>query len=292
MLVTQTNFENIPLMRRGKVRDVYDLDNYLLIVVTDRISAFDVIMPNAIPRKGEVLNQISAFWFGQTDSIIRNHFVSTDVKTFPDICKPYDSALEKRSMLVHKSKALPIECIVRGYVSGSGWKEYLKTGSICGIKLPSGLKESDKLPEPIFTPSTKAEEGHDQNISFEKVKNIIGTGVAHKIKETCIQVYSHAQKLASEKGIIIADTKMEFGLIDDELILIDELLTPDSSRFWPADNYKPGGSQPSYDKQFLRDYLISIKWDNNTPAPMLPQDIIMKTSEKYLEALRLFTRLE
>lgn len=289
MIVTQTNFKNIPLMRRGKVRDVYDLDKYLLIVVTDRISAFDVIMPNPIPRKGEVLNQISAFWFEQTRSIIRNHVVSIDVKDFPELCKPYNDILDKRSMLVHKSQAMPIECIIRGYISGSGWNEYLKTGSICGIKLPAGLKESDKLPEPIFTPSTKAEEGHDQNISFEKVKDLVGVDFAQKIRDTSIRVYSHAQKTASEKGIIIADTKMEFGVKDGELIIIDELLTPDSSRFWPADQYKPGGRQASYDKQFLRDYLLSINWDNNTPAPLLPEEIINNTANKYLEALRLFT---
>ena len=289
MIITQTNFETIPLSRRGKVRDVYDLGNYLLLVVTDRISAFDVIMRNPIPRKGEVLNQISAFWFEQTHTILKNHVVSTNPSNFPEICSPYAEILDKRSMLVHKSKPFPIECIVRGYVSGSGWKEYQKTGAICGMKLPVGLKESAALSEPIFTPSTKAEEGHDENISFEKVKDLIGAEAAEQIKEKSIQIYLHAQKIASEKGIIIADTKMEFGIKDGELIIIDELLTPDSSRFWPADRYKPGGPQPSYDKQFLRDYLISIRWDNNTPAPLLPDDIINKTSEKYLEALRLFT---
>ena len=277
------------LWRRGKVRDVYDLGDYLLIIVTDRISAFDVIMPNPIPRKGEVLNRISAFWFDKTRSLIDNHVVSLDIGTFPEVCKPYHEVLDRRSMLVFKSTPMPIECIVRGYVSGSGWNEYLKTGSICGIKLPSGLKESDKLPEPVFTPSTKAEEGHDQNISFEKVKDLIGTEIAEKIRETSIRIYLHAQKVAAEKGVIIADTKMEFGIKDGKLIIIDELLTPDSSRFWPADQYKPGGRQPSYDKQFLRDYLLSIKWDNNTAAPELPEEIIKKTSEKYLEALKLFT---
>lgn len=289
MIVSSTQFENIPLLRRGKVRDVYDLEDYLLIVVTDRISAFDVIMPNPIPRKGEVLNRISAFWFDNTRSIIDNHVVSIDISRFPEVCKPYHEILAYRSMLVHKSTPMPIECIVRGYVSGSGWNEYQKTGAICGIRLPSGLKESDKLPEPVFTPSTKAEEGHDQNISFERVKELIGSEIAEKIRETSIRIYLQAQKVAAEKGIIIADTKMEFGIKDGRLILIDELLTPDSSRFWPADQYKPGGRQPSYDKQFLRDYLLSIKWDNNTAAPELPAEIIKKTSEKYLEALRLFT---
>ena len=289
MIVTSTHFENIPLLRRGKVRDVYDLGNFLLIVVTDRISAFDVIMPNPIPRKGEVLNRISAFWFDQTKTLIDNHVVSLDISAFPEMCQPYRDVLDRRSMLVHKSIPMPIECIVRGYISGSGWNEYVKTGSICGIKLPAGLKESDKLPEPLFTPSTKAEEGHDQNISFEKVKDLIGSEIAEKIRETSVRIYLHAQKVAAEKGIIIADTKMEFGVKDGKLIIIDELLTPDSSRFWPADQYKPGGRQPSYDKQFLRDYLISIKWDNNTAAPELPEEIIQKTSEKYLEALRLFT---
>lgn len=289
MIVSSTHFENIPLLRRGKVRDVYDLGDYLLIVVTDRISAFDVIMPNPIPRKGEVLNQISAFWFDQTRSLIDNHVVSLDSNTFPELCRAYHDVLDRRSMLVHKSTPMPIECIVRGYVSGSGWNEYQKTGAICGIKLPAGLKESDKLPEPIFTPSTKAEEGHDQNISFEKVKDLIGSEIGEMIRETSIRIYRHAQKVAAEKGIIIADTKMEFGIKEGKLIIIDELLTPDSSRFWPADQYKPGGRQPSYDKQFLRDYLLSIKWDNNTAAPELPDEIIKKTSEKYLEALRLFT---
>jgi phosphoribosylaminoimidazole-succinocarboxamide synthase len=289
MIVTQTQFKDIPLLRRGKVRDVYDLGDRLLIVVTDRISAFDVIMPNPIPRKGEVLNQISAFWFDQSKSIIDNHVISVDVNQFPDICRPYQDILDRRSMLVHKSNPMPIECIVRGYVSGSGWNEYLKTGSICGIQLPPGLKESDKLPEPIFTPSTKAEEGHDQNISFEKVKDMIGSDTAEKIRDTSIRIYIHAQKIAAEKGIIIADTKMEFGVKEGQLIIIDELLTPDSSRFWPADQYRPGGRQPSYDKQFLRDYLISIRWDNNTAAPQLPEEVIRKTGEKYLEALRLFT---
>ena len=289
MIVTQTQFKDIPLLRRGKVRDVYDLGDRLLIVVTDRISAFDVIMPNPIPRKGEVLNQISAFWFDQSKSIIDNHVISVDVNQFPDICRPYQDILDRRSMLVHKSNPMPIECIVRGYVSGSGWNEYLKTGSICGIQLPPGLKESDKLPEPIFTPSTKAEEGHDQNISFEKVKDMIGAYTAEKIRDTSIRIYTHAQKIAAQKGIIIADTKMEFGIKDEQLIIIDELLTPDSSRFWPADQYRPGGRQPSYDKQFLRDYLISIRWDTNTAAPQLPEEVIRKTGEKYLEALRLFT---
>ncbi len=289
MIVTQTEFKDIPLLRRGKVRDVYELDEKLLIVVTDRISAFDVIMPNPIPRKGEVLNQISAFWFNQTRAVINNHVISIDVEKFPAVCTPYKEVLDKRSMLVHKSNPLPIECIVRGYISGSGWNEYVKTGSVCGVKLPAGLKESDKLPEAIFTPSTKAEEGHDQNISFEKVRDMLGAEIADKVRDTAISIYTNAQKIAAEKGIIIADTKMEFGIKDGNLILIDELLTPDSSRFWPADQYRPGGRQPSYDKQFLRDYLISIRWNNNTPAPPLPDEVINKTQEKYLQALRLFT---
>lgn len=287
--VQQTDFKNLKLMRRGKVRDVYDLGDKLLIVVTDRISAFDVIMKDPIPQKGVVLNTMASFWFDQTRHIIRNHVITTDVEKYPEPCKTYRDALQGRSMLVEKAKSLPVECIVRGYISGSGWNEYQKTGTVCGVVLPQGLKESDKLPEPIFTPTTKAEQGHDQNITFDEMCKTIGKDVAEQIRATSIKIYQFAQTLAASKGIIIADTKMEFGIKDGELILIDELLSPDSSRFWPADQYKPGDKQPSYDKQFLRDYLLAIKWDNNTAAPILPEDIIKKTGEKYREALRLIT---
>jgi phosphoribosylaminoimidazole-succinocarboxamide synthase len=285
--ISQTNFQDLKLFRRGKVRDVYEVGEYLLIVATDRISAFDAIMPNPIPRKGEVLTQISKFWFERTKSIIPNHVVTTDADNFPEICKPYLADLRDRSMLVVKTEPLPVECVVRGYVTGSGYNEYLKTGSISGVTLAKGLMESERLPRPIFTPTTKAEQGHDQSITFDNVVNLVGEENAEKIRGLSIAVYQLAQKIASEKGILIADTKMEFGLKDGELILIDELLTPDSSRFWPLTQYKPGMKQPSYDKQFLRDYLLSIKWDNNTPPPQLPEEIIRKTSDKYLEALRL-----
>ncbi|MCK6543831.1 phosphoribosylaminoimidazolesuccinocarboxamide synthase [bacterium] len=287
--VQQTDFKNLKLMRRGKVRDVYDLGDKLLIVVTDRISAFDVIMKDPIPQKGVVLNTMASFWFDQTRHIIRNHVITTDVEKYPEPCKTYRDALQGRSMLVEKAKSLPVECIVRGYISGSGWNEYQRTGTVCGVVLPQGLKESDKLPEPIFTPTTKAEQGHDQNITFDEMCKTIGKDVAEQVRATSIKIYQFAQTLAASKGIIIADTKMEFGIKDGELILIDELLSPDSSRFWPADQYKPGDKQPSYDKQFLRDYLLAIKWDNNTAAPILPEDIIKKTGEKYREALRLIT---
>lgn len=287
--VQQTDFKNLKLMRRGKVRDVYDLGDKLLIVVTDRISAFDVIMKDPIPQKGVVLNTMASFWFDQTRHIIRNHVITTDVEKYPEPCKAYRDELQGRSMLVEKAKSLPVECIVRGYISGSGWNEYQKTGAVCGVVLPQGLKESDKLPEPIFTPTTKAEQGHDQNITFDEMCKTIGKDVAEQVRATSIKIYQFAQTLAASKGIIIADTKMEFGIKDGELILIDELLSPDSSRFWPADQYKPGDKQPSYDKQFLRDYLLAIKWDNNTAAPILPEDIIKKTGEKYREALRLIT---
>ncbi len=286
--LAQTDFPTLKLFRRGKVRDVYEAGDHLLIVATDRISAFDAVMPNPIPRKGEVLTQISKFWFEKTKSIVPNHMVTTDTEKYPGICKPYLKELRDRSMLVMKTQPLPVECVVRGYITGSGYLEYLKTGSVSGINMAKGLMESERLPRPIFTPTTKAEQGHDQSITFEDVIKMIGEENAERIRGLSIAVYTLAQKIASEKGIIIADTKMEFGLKDGEVILIDELLTPDSSRFWPLSQYKPGAKQPSYDKQFLRDYLLSTKWDNNTPPPQLPEEIIRKTSEKYLEAMRLF----
>lgn len=281
----QTDFPNLQLLGRGKVRDLYDLGEYLLLVATDRLSAFDVIMPQGIPHKGRVLTQISAFWFQHTSDIIANHIVSLNVDDFPSVCWPYRAQLEGRSMLVAKTQPLPIECVVRGYLSGSGWLEYQGTGSVCGIKLPSGLRESDKLPEPIFTPATKAEAGqHDENISFERTTQIIGKERAEQLRDYSIRIYERARAMAEQRGIIIADTKMEFGVREGQLILIDELLTPDSSRFWPQASYQPGGSQPSFDKQFVRDYLLSIKWNKQPPAPNLSEEVIRVTSEKYLEA--------
>ncbi len=284
-IISQTEFKSLTLKGRGKVRDIYDLGDRLLIVATDRISAFDVVMPNPIPDKGKVLTQLSRFWFDLTKEIISNHVISTEVKDFPQECRIYQEDLNGRSMLVLKADSLPVECVVRGYLSGSGWEEYKKTGEVCGILLPKGLVESSKLEEPIFTPSTKAEQGlHDENISFEKMEKIVGKDLAQQLKSVSIGVYQRARDFAEQRGILIADTKMEFGIKDGKLILIDELLTPDSSRFWPKDGYRPGGSQKSFDKQFLRDYLLSIKWNKTPPAPELPEDIIKKTREKYLEA--------
>lgn len=285
-LVLTTDFPDLKLAGRGKVRDIYDLGDALLIVTTDRISAFDVIMNEGIPDKGYVLTQISSFWFRQMEDIIPNHIISTDVKDFPAECQKYAAQLEGRSMLVKKAKPLPVECIVRGYISGSGWKDYKATGAICGITLPAGLVESSKLEEPIFTPSTKAELGeHDENISFEKCVELVGKEMAEKIRDVTIAIYKRARDIADTKGIIIADTKFEYGIFNGELIIIDECMTPDSSRFWPKDSYKPGGAQPSFDKQFLRDYLETLDWNKTAPAPPLPAEIVEKTGEKYMEAL-------
>jgi len=284
-VVSRTEFKNLPLKGRGKVRDIYDLGDRLLIVATDRISAFDVVMPNPIPDKGKVLTQLSKFWFDMTKEIVPNHIISTDVKDFPEECRPYQEVLRDRSMLVVKTQPLPIECVVRGYLSGSGWEEYRKTCEVCGIPLPKGLLESSKLEEPIFTPATKEEIGlHDENITFERVETIVGKELAQRLKFLSLVIYKKAHDFAESRGILIADTKMEFGIKDGRLLLIDELFTPDSSRFWPKDDYRPGGSQKSFDKQFLRDYLLSIRWDKNPPAPHLPEEIIQKTREKYLEA--------
>ncbi len=286
-LVMQTDFPGLKLMARGKVRDIYDLGDSLLLVTSDRISAFDVIMNEPIPDKGFVLTQISAFWFRQMEDIVKNHIISIDVADFPAECQPYADVLKGRSMLVKKAKPLPVECIVRGYVSGSGWKDYKATGAISGVQLPSGLKESDRLPEPIFTPSTKAELGtHDENISFEAMAELCGGSLAEQARDYTLRIYTRARDLALEKGIIIADTKFEFGVYDGELIIIDECMTPDSSRFWPKDQYRPGGPQPSFDKQFLRDYLETLDWGKCAPAPPLPTEIVTKTAEKYREALR------
>ncbi|PIV20718.1 MAG: phosphoribosylaminoimidazolesuccinocarboxamide synthase [Deltaproteobacteria bacterium CG03_land_8_20_14_0_80_45_14] len=284
-VVSNTDFKNLKLKGRGKVRDIYDLGDQLLIVATDRMSAFDVVMPNPIPDKGRILTQLSKFWFDLTKDIVPNHVLSTKVEDYPKDCQPYQEMLRDRSMLVTKTEVLPVECVVRGYLSGSGWEEYRKTGEVCGIRLPEGLVESSKLDEPILTPATKAEMGlHDENISFEKMEKIVGKELGQRLKTLSIAIYEKAGGIAEKKGIIIADTKMEFGIKDGKLILIDELLTPDSSRFWPKDEYQPGGPQKSFDKQFLRDYLLSIRWDKSPPAPQLPEEIVRKTREKYLEA--------
>jgi phosphoribosylaminoimidazole-succinocarboxamide synthase len=288
--VLQTNYPDLKLAARGKVRDIYDLDDALLIVTTDRISAFDVIMNEGIPHKGYVLTQISTFWFRQVEDIIPNHIISTDVKDFPAVCQPYAAELAGRSMLVKKAKPLPAECIVRGYLSGSGWKDYKATGAVCGIQLPPGLVESAKLPEPIFTPSTKAELGtHDENISYAQMVEMCGAEIAEQVRDATLKIYAKARDIADAKGIIIADTKFEFGIYEGKLIIIDECMTPDSSRFWPKDGYKPGGGQPSFDKQFLRDYLETLDWNKTAPAPPLPPEIVEKTGQKYLEALTRLT---
>ncbi len=284
-VISTTEFKTLNLKGRGKVRDIYDLGDRLLIVATDRISAFDVVMPNPIPDKGKVLTQLSKFWFELTKEIVPNHVISTEVEGFPKECKPYQEILRGRSMLVVKTEPLSVECVVRGYLSGSGWEEYKKKREVCGIPLSKGRLESSKLDEPIFTPATKAEMGlHDENITFEKVEKVVGKELAQKLRSLSMAIYKKARDFAEQRGILIADTKMEFGIKDGKLLLIDELLTPDSSRFWPKDDYRPGGSQKSFDKQFLRDYLLSLKWDKSPPAPELPEEIIRKTREKYLEA--------
>ncbi len=289
-IVTETNCPELNLINRGKVRDIYDLGEHLLIVTTDRISAFDVIMNEGIPQKGYVLTQISKFWFEQMADLIPNHLISTEVDDFPAITHQYRDQLEGRSMLTKKASPLPVECIVRGYISGSGWKEYQQQGSVCSIPLPAGLVQSDKLPQTLFTPSTKADLGeHDENISFEKAVELCGKEIAEQVRDISITIYERARDLADTKGIIIADTKFEFGIYNDELIWIDEALTPDSSRFWPKDQYQPGGAQPSFDKQFLRDYLETLDWGKVAPAPDLPEEIVRKTGEKYLEALKRLT---
>ncbi len=288
-----SDFSGLKMVARGKVRDIYDLGEALLLVTSDRISAFDVIMNEPIPHKGEVLTSISCFWFSQMEDIVKNHIISTDVAEYPAECQPYAAQLRGRSMLVRKAQPLPVECIVRGYVSGSGWKDYKATGSICGIALPAGLKESDRLEQPIFTPSTKADLGsHDENISFDRMVELCGRDLAEKAREYTLKIYSRARDFADEKGIIIADTKFEFGVYDGELIIIDECMTPDSSRFWLKSEYKPGGAQASFDKQFLRDYLETLDWNKEAPAPPLPEEIIRKTSDKYREALSRIAGIE
>lgn len=289
-VILKTNFPKLNFVKSGKVRDIYDLGEYFLIISTDRLSAFDVIMGQGIPFKGKVLTKISEFWFDHTKNIIKNHLITTDVNQFPKECLEYAEDLEGRSMLVQKADVVQIESVVRGYITGSGWSDYKKNGEVCGIKLPVGLVESEKFPEPLFTPATKAEIGlHDENISEDVAKEIAGVDTIDFMKNKTIEIYKKAVEFAIGKGIIIADTKMEFGKIGDEIILVDELLTPDSSRFWPLDKYEKGKSQESFDKQFVRDYLISIKFNKQPPPPPLPEDIIQKTSEKYLEALEKLT---
>jgi len=288
--ILETNFKNLNLVRKGKVRDIYDLGDTLLMVTTDRVSAFDVVLPNGIPDKGKVLTQISAFWFTEMEDLIGNHLISHDVDQFPEICKPYAEVLEGRSMLVKKADPLPVECIVRGYISGSGWKSYQKEGHVCGIELPGGLKESDKLPQPLYTPSTKAEVGdHDINVDFDHTVALLGKAHAEKLRDLSLAIYNRGVEKALVKNIIIADTKFEFGVKDGEIILIDEVLTPDSSRFWPQKTYCPGGAQKSFDKQFIRDWLESSGWDKKVPGPELPADVIEQTADKYREVLELIT---
>ena len=287
--VYETDFPNLNLLKKGKVRDVYDLGEHLLMVASDRISAFDVVMPNPIPDKGRILTKISLFWFDIMKSLVENHVVSSNVEEYPESCRPYAESLKERSMLVKKAEPLSVECIVRGYISGSGWNSYQKDCTVCGIRLPEGLKESEKLPEPIFTPSTKADVGHDINIDFEEASKLIGAELAEKARSLSLAVYQKGAELAAERGIIIADTKFEFGKIGNDLILIDEVLTPDSSRFWPKSSYEPGQSQESFDKQYLRDYLNTLNWDKTPPAPTLPDDVIENTRNKYLEALTILT---
>ncbi len=280
---------DFPLFKKGKVRDVYEVGECLLIVASDRISAFDWVLPSLIPNKGKILTQLSKFWFEYTELISPNHMIATHVDEYPEELHKYREKLEKRSMVVKKTEVVPVECVVRGYLEGSGWKEYKSAGKTSGIKLPAGLKQADRLDEPIFTPATKAEEGHDINISFKEMQKIIGSDRAKKIKSVCLKLYQKASLYALSKGIIIADTKFEFGLYNDELILVDEIFTPDSSRFWPVESYAPGKSQPSLDKQFVRDYLESTDWDKNSPPPPLPPEIIQQTAERYTEIYRLLT---
>jgi phosphoribosylaminoimidazole-succinocarboxamide synthase len=285
----QLELPGIRKLKSGKVREIFDLGDHLLFVASDRISAFDVIMPNGIPRKGEVLTQISYFWFAQTESFQPNHLISRANDPLPAKLQPFAAKLARRSMIVKKASPLAIECVVRGYLAGSGWKEYQERQSVCGIKLPPGLKESSELPEPLFTPATKAESGHDENISFVEAARIVGEDIAEQARAASMKIYNFARDYARQRGIIIADTKFEFGLLDGKLILIDELLTPDSSRFWPADQYQPGKSQPSFDKQFVRDYLETLDWNKTPPGPVLPPEVVAKSQAKYFEAYERLT---
>ena len=289
-VVIKTDFNDVKLLRRGKVRDVYEIDDYLLIVATDRVSAFDVVLPTGISEKGKMLTQISLYWFRQMSEIIENHIVATEVKNYPAVLHKYSAVLDGRSMLVKRAEPMPVECIVRGYLSGAGWAEYKEKATVCGIRLPSGLVESSRLDEPIFTPSTKAEEGHDINISFDAMRKIVGDTTARQLRETTLAVYGRARELAERKGIIIADTKMEFGLREGKLMLIDELLTPDSSRFWSVKEYEAGRAQDSFDKQIVRDYLLTLDWNKTYPGPELPEEIIRKTAARYREIEEILTK--
>lgn len=291
-VVLQTNFPELKLLNRGKVRDIYDLGEHLLIVATDRISAFDCVLPNGIPDKGKVLTQLSVFWFDFLEPITKTHFVTDRIDEMPETVRKYEDILAGRSMLVRRANVFPLECVVRGYLAGSGWREYQKTQSICGVQLPPGLKEADKLPEPVFTPARKATEGHDENISFERACEIVGEGTGKTLRDKSLQVYKTAAEHAAKCGLILCDTKFEWGTCDGEILLVDEVLTPDSSRFWSVDRYAPGGPQQSFDKQFVRDYLDSLDWDKTPPAPELPEDVIRKTAEKYREAFRRLTGRE
>jgi phosphoribosylaminoimidazole-succinocarboxamide synthase len=284
--VLATKLKGVPRFRTGKVRDVYDLGDKLLIVVTDRLSAFDVVLPDPIPDKGKVLNQLSAFWFERFQGIVANHMISVDVREFPTQLKPYRGILEGRAMLARKTQPLPVECVVRGFLAGSGWKDYQRTGAVCGIRLPGGLKEAARLDKPIFTPSTKAEAGHDENITGERFQELVGRYRAIQVEAVSVRIYEQAREFAESKGIIIADTKFEFGTYDDRLMLIDEVLTPDSSRFWDKSSYQPGSSPASFDKQFTRDYLERIQWNKRPPAPKLPPEVITGTRQRYLEAFQ------
>ncbi len=288
--ILETNLPDIPALKHGKVRDLYDLGDKLLIVATDRISAFDCILPTGIPGKGEILTKICEFWFNLTNSVASNHLITTKVSEFPTELRKYSDILDGHSMLVKKTKVIPVECVARGWLTGSGWKEYKAKGSVCGIKLPLGLLESSKLSEPIFTPTTKAHEGHDMPLTYAEVEKIVGKETAQFLKSKTLELYKFASEYALKKGVIIADTKFEFGQIDNEIILIDEIFTPDSSRFWAVSDYEPGRPQKSFDKQFVRDYLESLDWDKTPPAPELPPEIAQKTREKYLEAQQMLTR--
>jgi len=288
--VVETSLSGLKLLGRGKVRDIYDVDGKLLLVASDRLSAFDVVMPDGIPGKGKVLTQISAFWFRMLEDIVPNHMISVDVDAFPPEARAHAETLRGRSMLCRKANPFPVECVVRGYLSGSGWAEYKEKGEVCGIPLPKGLRESDRLPEPVFTPATKEEKGkHDENISFERMVRTVGKETAEQVRSIVVALYVKAADYALSKGIIIADTKFELGTVDGELILIDEALTPDSSRFWPVAGYQPGGPQKSFDKQFVRDYLLTLPWNKTAPGPRLPADVVEKTALKYREALTILT---
>ena len=292
-VLLDTKLDGLSLLRRGKVRDVYTAGDQLIMVATDRISAFDYVLGSGIPDKGRVLNQLSAFWFGRTGHIVKNHLISTDVDDYPDSAAAFRSQLEGRSSLVRRTEPIQVECVARGYISGSGWKDYKATGEVCGIKLPNGLRESDRLPEVLFTPATKAASGHDENISEATAATVVGAELLARLKKLTLELYAHGVAHAESKGIILADTKFEFGLTDTgELILIDEMMTPDSSRYWPKDTYSPGGPQPSFDKQYVRDYLESIKWNKQPPVPSLPNDVVENTRSKYLDAFRRLTGRE